>query len=48
MTSSGMRSAQPNQTVPTGWRISPPPGPAMPVTETAKSAVEWISAPSAI
>ena len=28
-------SATPNQTVPTGFAALPPPGPAMPVTETA-------------
>ena len=32
------RTAKPNQTVPTGLPALPPPGPAMPVTATARSA----------
>ena len=38
----------PNQTSPTGFSALPPPGPAMPVTETARSTGERPSAPAAI
>ena len=37
-----------NHTVPTGFSSVPPPGPAMPVTETAMSTPSRCSAPSAI
>ena len=42
------RRAQPNQTRPTGFSAEPPSGPAIPVTLTATSAGEALSAPSAI
>ena len=38
----------PNHTKPTGFSALPPPGPAMPVTETAKSTFSRRRAPSAI
>ena len=42
------RRASPNHTRPTGLSALPPPGPAMPVTDTATPASERASAPSAI
>ena len=41
-------SATPKQTVPTGFSAVPPPGPAIPVTDTAMSAPVTRRAPSAI
>ena len=40
--------ASPNQTRPTGFSAEPPPGPAMPVTDSAMPARERASAPAAI